>query len=75
MAEYHNLLAQSYDALPYVSSLFTGPQNGIWALVNPQRPTLCSDHNRTLPESSGNYPKLKSRVVKLLKYNDIVKVN
>ncbi|KAJ3646746.1 hypothetical protein Zmor_024320 [Zophobas morio] len=58
-AEYYNVLAQSYDLLPYVSQLYTGPQNGIWAIANPGHPTQC-------PTDS---PHLEKRLVKLLKYN------
>ncbi|KAF5284539.1 hypothetical protein FQA39_LY16989 [Lamprigera yunnana] len=43
MAEYHSVLLQSYDILPYVSHLFSDPQNNIWALINPSTPEGCND--------------------------------
>nr|CAH7736196.1 unnamed protein product [Callosobruchus chinensis] len=63
-AEYHNVLAQSYDRLPYVSGLFTGPQRGLWAIVNPGNPDMC---NLT------DLPMVHRRFVKILKFNAIYK--
>ncbi|VEN57373.1 unnamed protein product [Callosobruchus maculatus] len=63
-AEYHSVLAQSYDRLPYVSGLFTGPQRGLWAIVNPGSPDMC---NQT------GLPKVQRRFVKILKFNAIYK--
>ncbi|KAJ8959609.1 hypothetical protein NQ318_021795 [Aromia moschata] len=65
-AEYHNIFAQSYEKLPYVSELFTGPQNGLWALVNPLSPKECMEVNNTILE---NIPRPENRAVKILKYN------
>ncbi|KAJ8923459.1 hypothetical protein NQ315_002018 [Exocentrus adspersus] len=65
-AEYHNVLAQSYENMPYVVDLFTCPQYGLWALVNPLSPEDCNEINNTIAE---NIPKLSTRVIKILKYN------
>ncbi|KAJ8984333.1 hypothetical protein NQ317_012552 [Molorchus minor] len=64
-AEFHDVLAQSYEKLPYVSDLFTGPQYGLWALVNPLPPEQCIELNAI----NENIPKPRSRVVRILKYN------
>ncbi|XP_044253218.1 uncharacterized protein LOC123004163 [Tribolium madens] len=58
IAEHYNVLAQSYELLPYVSQLYTGPQNSIWALANPSPSHLCQES-----------PQLSKRLIKLLKYN------
>ncbi|CAH1972070.1 unnamed protein product, partial [Acanthoscelides obtectus] len=63
-AEYHNVLAQSYEKLPYVSELFTGPQRGLWAVVNSGSPDMC---NLT------DLPTVQKRFVKILKFNAIYK--
>ncbi|XP_018567486.1 uncharacterized protein LOC108908061 [Anoplophora glabripennis] len=68
-AEYHTVLTQSYEELPYVSELFTDPYHyGLWALVNPLSSEDCQEANNTIAE---NIHKLKSRVVKVLKYNKL----
>lgn len=70
-AENHNVLAQSYSSLPYVSCLFNGPQNGVWALVNPFSPETCTSANRTQFALSNEIipATLEARVVKILQYN------
>ncbi|XP_023026494.2 uncharacterized protein [Leptinotarsa decemlineata] len=68
-AEYHNVLAQSYEKFPFVSELFTGPQNGLWAIVNPAGQDGCSNFNETME----NLPELQSRVVRILRYNKFVR--
>lgn len=67
-AEYHTVLAQSYEELPYVSHMFSDPQNNIWALVNPYKPLWCTDRNRTYEEPE-EVPEISTRIVKILKYN------
>lgn len=68
-AENHRVLYQSYENFPYVPHLFTGPQMGIWAVVNPLPPKNC-DTNTTdktvVPEDT---PEVKARIVKLLRFN------
>lgn len=64
-AESHRVLYQSYKHFPYVSQIFVGPQMGIWALVNPLGAQSCTSESG-LPE---DVPKVKNRVVKLLRYN------
>ncbi|XP_018335166.1 major royal jelly protein 4-like [Agrilus planipennis] len=68
-AESHDILAQSFRALPFVPCIFNGPQDGIWALVNPHAPSECpvkGEHpvNFTNTEEF----KLRTRVIKLLKF-------
>lgn len=65
IAEFHDVLAQSYERLPYVSQIFTGPQNGIWALVNHAGPDSCGS------EEANDLETLDTRVVKIMKYNRI----
>ncbi|KAG5883609.1 hypothetical protein JTB14_025183 [Gonioctena quinquepunctata] len=67
-AEYHSVLAQSFEKLPFVSELFTGPRNGLWAIVNPAGPGDCLNLNGT----AENLPELESRVVRIMRYNKFV---
>ncbi|CAH1116316.1 unnamed protein product [Phaedon cochleariae] len=64
-AEFHNVLMQSYDKLPYVSQLFTDPQKSIWALVNKDNPEECSTRSTSNESESA----LGSRVVRILRYS------
>ncbi|XP_030752207.1 uncharacterized protein LOC115879459 [Sitophilus oryzae] len=63
-AENHNVLAQSYKRMPYVSRIFTDPQNGIWALVNPFSPENCNTDLTDL--------KKLDRVAKIMRYNRLL---
>lgn len=63
-AEYHRVLYQSYEYFPYVSHLFTGPQMGIWAVINPSPPQTCNKNN------TDEILKVKARIVKLLRFNN-----
>ncbi|KAI4456322.1 protein yellow-related [Holotrichia oblita] len=65
IAENHNVLMQTYEALPYVSQIFYGPKDTIWALVNPWKPQTCQDFKRNTFPLDKTSPKLKSRIVKL----------
>lgn len=69
-AEYYNVLAQSYDKLPYVGDLFTDSQYGLWALVNPIDPNECSEYTNN--GSFNDIPRVAQRFVKILKYNKFV---
>ncbi|CAH0564432.1 unnamed protein product [Brassicogethes aeneus] len=71
-AEHHSILAQSYQKLPYVSQLFTGPQLGLWALVNPVNPDVCDNINMIYhyPEDK---PNVTHRFVKLLNRRNVFK--
>lgn len=71
IAENHNVLGQSSERLPYVSQLFTGPYNGLWALVNPLNEEQCFEYQNDLNRT--NIIKLEHRVVQILRYNKLVK--
>lgn len=59
-AEYHSIL---YQYFPYVSDITTGPQGGIFVLVNPFSPDEC--HNMYFKENSAA---LSTRLYKLPKH-------
>ncbi|KAF7269021.1 hypothetical protein GWI33_017903 [Rhynchophorus ferrugineus] len=63
-AENHDVLGQSYTRMPYVSRIFTDPQNGIWALVNPFNAQDCQT-------DLTNFQSLQ-RAVKIMRYNRVL---
>ncbi|KAK9752195.1 Major royal jelly protein [Popillia japonica] len=65
IAENHDVLIQSYETLPYVSQIFYGPKDTIWALVNPSKPQTCQDIKRSAIFPDETSTKLKTRVIKL----------
>lgn len=68
-AENHNVLGQSYEKLPFVSELFTGPHYGLWALVNPLTEEQC--FKKLLNQT--DIPQLRDRVLQILRYNMFLK--
>ncbi|XP_066258432.1 uncharacterized protein [Euwallacea similis] len=63
-AENHDVLAQSFTKMPYVSRIFTDPQGGVFALVNPFSPQECEKMN--WEEKSSEQ---LERVVQIVKYH------
>lgn len=58
-AENHEVLAQSYTEMPFVSRIFSGPQGNIYVLVNPSDPSTCVSETQ-----------VQERAVKVAKYNN-----
>ncbi|XP_060522245.1 uncharacterized protein LOC132699508 [Cylas formicarius] len=73
MAEYHQVLAQSYKRMPFVSRIFTGPQRGIWALVNPFSPRECDFMNQSVALDSQSVT-LKKRAIRIMRFNKFLDV-
>ncbi|CAG9773978.1 unnamed protein product [Ceutorhynchus assimilis] len=67
-AEHHDVLAQSYKRMPYVSRLFSDPQGSVYALVNPFSPEKCVRES-TFGNDSIEDDSVLERTVKIIKYN------
>ncbi|XP_050297862.1 uncharacterized protein LOC126737151 [Anthonomus grandis grandis] len=65
-AENHEVLAQSYEKLAYVSRLFTDSQGSVYALVNPFGPFTCNNDTAEV-----NLDSLE-RVQQIMKYNRLL---
>ncbi|GJQ83886.1 hypothetical protein Trydic_g19827 [Trypoxylus dichotomus] len=73
VAEYHDVVMQTYETLPFVSQFFYGPKNSIWALVNPAGPETCQQSNGNIPSwMYGDLPKMKSRIVRILEKDNVM---
>ncbi|XP_066153440.1 uncharacterized protein [Euwallacea fornicatus] len=63
-AESHDVLAQSFTKMPYVSKVFTDTQGGVFALVNPFSLQECQKNNWV-----GKNTEQLERVVQIMKYH------
>lgn len=66
-AEYHDVIIQSYQMFPYVSQIFHGSKNTIWALVNPGKSEFCyGDERNSQNHLLNDLPRLENRIVKIV---------
>lgn len=67
-AEHHDVILQSYEALPYISQLFTDPFNSIWALINPSQFQECTYDSKLSFQVPKDIPLLKTRIMRISKF-------